>query len=162
MPSFDIVCQTDPQEVDNAVNQAVKEIGQRYDFRGSKSKIEWDKEETITLTGDDEYKLDAVRDVLHTKLIRRGVAIKNLDASTPEPASEGTLRQTIKLQNGIPKETSKEIAKTIKQLKIKVQAQIQEDQVRVSGKKRDDLQQVIQSLKGGDWDVELKFVNMRD
>ena len=162
MPSFDIVVRTDPQEVDNAVNQARKEIAQRYDFRGSKSKIDWDKEAEIVLIGDDDYKLDAVRDVLHTKLIRRGVAIKNLDASTPESASEGTLRQRIKLQNGIPKETSKEVVKAIKQAKLKVQAQIQDDQVRVSGKKRDDLQSVIQLLKAEDFGLDLQFVNMRD
>lgn len=162
MPSFDIVCQTDSQEVDNAVNQAVKEIGQRYDFRGSKSKIEWNKEDEIMLTGDDDYKLGAVLDVLQTKLIRRGVSIKNLDLGTPEPATEGTLRQQIKLQNGIPKEKAKEIVKAIKQEKLKVQAQIQDDQVRVTGKKRDDLQQVMQLLKGGDYGVELNYVNMRD
>ena len=162
MPSFDIVVKTDPQEVDNAVNQARKEIAQRYDFRGSKSKIDWDKEAEIVLTGDDDYKLDAVRDILHTKLIRRGVSIKNLDTGEPQPATEGTVRQQIKLQNGIPKETSKEIAKAVKQSKLKVQAQIQEDQVRVTGKKRDDLQSVIQLLKGGDYGLELKFTNMRD
>ena len=162
MPSFDIVCQTDAQEVDNAVNQAVKEIGQRYDFRGSKSKIEWNKEDEITLTGDDEYKLEAVLDVMKTKLIRRGVSIKNLDLGTPEPATEGTLRQQIKLQNGIPKENAKDIVKAIKQEKLKVQAQIQDDQVRVTGKKRDDLQQVMTLLKGGDYGVELNYVNMRD
>ena len=162
MPSFDIVVDTDLQEVDNAVNQARKEIAQRYDFRGSRSRIDWDKSGEITLTGDDDYKLGAVKDVLQTKLIRRGVSIKNLIYSDPEPASGGTVRQKIGLQMGIPTDKAKELVKKIKQTKLKVQAQIQENQVRVSGKKRDDLQQIIQLAKEADLGLEFAFVNLRD
>ena len=162
MPSFDIVIQVDLQEVDNAVNQATKEIAQRYDFRGSKSKIEWDKKNTISLLGDDDYKLKAVLDVLQSKLIKRGISIKNMTVSEPEPASDGMARQTVDLVAGVPKETAKKIAKEIKQSKRKVQAQIQDDQVRVTGKKRDDLQETIALIKGAKLDYEFQYVNFRD
>ena len=164
MPSFDIVVQTDLNEVENAVNQARKEIGQRYDFRGSKSRIDWDKGAgTITLLGDDDYKLTAVLDVLQTKLVRRGVAIKNLEIGPAEDAAGGLRRRKIDLQNGISTEIAKELVKRIKQTKLKVQAQIQEDQVRVSGKKRDDLQQVMEiARQADDLGPEFQFTNRRD
>jgi uncharacterized protein YajQ (UPF0234 family) len=164
MPSFDIVVQTDLQEVENAVNQARKEIAQRYDFRGSKSRIDWDKGGgELTLVGDDDYKLTAVLDVLKSKLVRRGVSLTNLDVGTAEDAAGSTRRQTISLQNGIPTEIAKELVKRIKKAKLKVQAQIQQDQVRVTGKKRDDLQQVMQlAREADDLGPEFQFTNRRD
>ena len=164
MPSFDIVVQTDLQEVENAVNQARKEIGQRYDFRGSKSRIDWDKGAAeITLVGDDDYRLTAVLDVLKSKLVRRGVSLRNLEVGSAEDAAGSTRRQRIALQNGIPTEIAKEVVKRIKRTKLKVQAQIQADQVRVSGKKRDDLQQVMQlARESDDLGPEFQFTNRRD
>lgn len=162
MPSFDIVVQTDLQEVDNAINQAQKEIGQRYDFRGGKCSIEWDKQGVITVIGDDDYKLTAVLDVLKTKLIKRGVSIRNLDYGRSEPAADSTVRQKITLQDGIPTDKAKALVKVLKDLKIKVQAQIMDDQVRVSGKKRDDLQDAIREVKAADQGLDLKFINFRD
>ena len=164
MPSFDIVVQTDLQEVDNAVNQARKEIAQRYDFRGSKSRIDYDKGAAeITLVSDDDYKLGAVLDVLKTRLIRRNVAVKNLEFGVPEDAAGGTRRQSIGLQQGISVEVAKELVKRIKRAKLKVQAQIQQDQIRVSGKKRDDLQAVMQiAREADDLGPEFQFTNRRD
>jgi len=162
MPSFDIVVKTDLQEVDNAINQAQKEISQRYDFRGSKSRIDWDKKEFITVLGDDDYKLQAVQDVLKTKLVRRGVSVKNLEYGTPEPASDGALRQKITIQEGIPTEKAKAIVKDMKTLKLKVQGQIREGEVRVTGKKRDELQAVISMVKEKDYDLDFQFINFRD
>jgi hypothetical protein len=163
MPSFDIVVRTDRQEVDNAVNQARKELAQRYDFRGSKSRIDWDKEGVITLFGDDDWKLAAVLDIVKTKLVRRSVSIRNVTTSEPENAAEGLRRQTLTLAQGVPTETAKEIVKRLKQTKMKVQAQIQEDQVRVSGKKKDDLQEVMALVRAGDdLGFDFEFVNFRD
>ncbi len=164
MPSFDIVVQTDLQEVENAINQARKEIAQRYDFRGSKSRIDWDKAAAeITLVSDDDYKLTAVLDVLKTRLIRRGVAVKNLDVGQAEDAAGGTRRQKIALQQGIPIDVAKELVKRIKRSKLKVQSQIQQDQVRVTGKKRDDLQAVMQiAREADDLGPEFQFANRRD
>ncbi|MEZ5331046.1 MAG: YajQ family cyclic di-GMP-binding protein [Thermoanaerobaculia bacterium] len=163
MPSFDIVVRTDRQEVDNAVNQARKELAQRYDFRGSKSRIDWDKEGTITLLGDDDWKLQAVLDIVKTKLVRRNVSVKNLTVSEPENAADGLRRQTLTLAQGVPTDTAKEIVKRIKQTKMKVQGQIQDDQVRVTGKKRDDLQEVIALVRGADdLGFDFEFVNFRD
>lgn len=164
MPSFDIVVQTDLQEVENAVNQARKEIAQRYDFRGSNSRIDWDKSAgAISLVSDDDYKLTAVLDVLKTRLIRRGVAIKNLDVGRPEDAAGGTRRQRIGLRQGISVDIAKELVKRIKRSKLKVQAQIQQDQIRVSGKKRDDLQSVMQIVReADDLGPEFQFTNRRD
>ncbi|MCB1055012.1 MAG: YajQ family cyclic di-GMP-binding protein [Acidobacteria bacterium] len=162
MPSFDIVVQTDLQEVDNAVNQAQKEIGQRYDFRGGKCSLDWDKQAVITAVGDDDYKLSAVLDVLKSKLVKRGVSIRNLEYGKVEPASDGAARQKITLQSGIPTEKAKALVKVIKDMKLKVQAQIMDDQVRVSGKKRDDLQDAIAAVKGADQGLDLKFINFRD
>ena len=154
--SFDVVSEVDMQEVDNAVNQAKKEIGTRYDFRGSKAEISLEGD-TIKIIGDDEYKLNAIIDVLKGKMVKRNVAIKNLDYGKVEPAAGATVRQIITIKKGITKEN----AKAIKNMKIKVQASIQEDQVRVSGKDKDDLQAVIQMLKQLDIPVELQFVNFR-
>lgn len=161
MPSFDIVSKTEVQEVDNAVNQAIKEIQQRYDFKGSKSEIKWDKKEELVITGDDDNKLKSVVDILQTKLIKRNVSLKSLDYGKVEDASGGLKRQTIKIRQGIPTEKAKEITKLIKDLNLKVQAQIMDEQIRITGKKIDDLQEVIQALKGKDLDISLQFVNMR-
>ncbi|MBI5893476.1 MAG: YajQ family cyclic di-GMP-binding protein [Deltaproteobacteria bacterium] len=162
MPSFDIVSKVDEQEIDNAVNQAIKEISQRYDFKGSKSEIKWEKKEEIIVIGDDDFKLKAVIDVLQGKLVKRGVSLKALEYGKVEDASGGLKRQIIKIRQGIPTEKAKEIVKIIKDSGIKVQSQIQEEQVRVTGKKRDDLQEVIQMFKGKDIDINLQFMNMRD
>ena len=158
--SFDVVSEVDMQEVDNAVNQAKKEIGRRYDFRGSKAEISLEGD-TIKIIGDDEYKLNAIIDVLKGKMVKRNVAIKNLDYGKVEPAAGATVRQIITIKKGITKENAKDVVKAIKNMKIKVQASIQEDQVRVSGKDKDDLQAVIQMLKQLDIPVELQFVNFR-
>ena len=157
---FDVVSEVDMQEVDNAVNQAKKEIGTRYDFRGSKAEINLEGD-TIKIIGDDEYKLNAIIDVLKGKMVKRNVAVKNLDYGKVEPASGATVRQVITIKKGITKENAKEVVKAIKNMKLKVQASIQEDQVRVSGKDKDDLQAVIQMLKQLDVPVELQFVNFR-
>jgi cyclic-di-GMP-binding protein len=162
MPSFDIVIKLDLQEVDNAINQAQKELAQRYDFKGSKSKIEWDKKAEITLVGDDEYKLGAVLEIVQGKMIKRNLSIKNLEMGPKESAFEGTMRQKIKLRSGIPTEKAKEIIKLIKDAKLKVQPQIQDEQVRVTGKKRDDLQEAIGLVKQKDIGLDVQFINFRD
>lgn len=160
--SFDIVSKVDIQEVSNAIQQAMKEIGQRFDFKGSKSNIDLDKgKDQITLIGDDEFKLKAVTDILQSKLVKRGVSLKALNYGKVEPASGGTVRQVITLQQGIPSEKAKEIVKIIKETKLKVQAQIQQDQVRVVAKKIDDLQSLIKLLKENDLGIHMEFVNYR-
>jgi len=164
MPSLDIVSEIDMQEVDNAVNQARKEIEQRYDFKGSKSEINLEKEkekEGITVLADDDYKLKAIIDILQSKFIKRGISIKSLDYGKAEAASGSMVRQVIKLKNGIPTEKAKEIIKIIKETKLKVQSQIQEEQVRVTGKNIDDLQEIMALLKGKDLDIPLQFENFR-
>lgn len=161
MPSFDIVSKVDMQEVDNAVNQAIKEIGQRYDFKGSKSEITQEKD-SVKVLSEDDYKLKAVIDVLQTKFLKRNISIKALQYGKIEPASGSMVRQIISVQQGISKEKGKEIIAVIKESKLKVQAQIQDDQVRVTGKNRDDLQDTIQLLKGKDLDVEMQFTNFRE
>lgn len=162
MPSFDIVLKTDLQEVDNAINQAQKELSQRYDFRGSKSKIEWDKKNEVTLIGDDEYKLKAVVDVLESKFAKRAISLKNLTYSKMEPAFEGTVRQKLTLAQGIPSEKAKEINRLIKDSKLKVSSQLQDEQVRVTGKKRDDLQDVMALVRKTDLGLDFDFQNFRD
>jgi cyclic-di-GMP-binding protein len=163
MPSFDIVVETDLQEVDNAVNQARKELGQRYDFRGSKSRIDWEKGSgELTLFGEDDYRLGAVLDILKSKLFKRGVSIKNLTVEKAEDAADSMRRQKVVLAQGIDTPMCKEIVKLIKQAKLKVQAQIQDEQVRVTGKKRDDLQEVIALVKEADLGPEFRFTNLRD
>ncbi len=160
--SFDIVCEVNMQEVLNAVDQSKKEIGQRFDFKGSKSSIDLDKNKgTITLIADDETKLKSVIDILQTKLVKRGVSLKALNYGKIEPASGNTVRQLITLQQGIPQERAKEIVKFIKDTKMKVSAEIQKDQVRVKAKKIDDLQSIIVKLKEKDFGIHLQFTNYR-
>ena|SRR5690625_458818 len=159
--SFDVVSKVDLQEVDNAVNQTMREISQRYDFRGSVSTVEWDGKEEIKLLSDSELRLDAVIDVLKSKVIRRGIAVRALQFGKVEQASGGHVRQVVTVAQGISREKGREIVASIKALKLKVQAQIMDDQMRVSGKSRDDLQATIQALKDKDFGVELQFVNFR-
>lgn len=158
--SFDIVSKVNMQEVRNGVDQAIKELSSRFDFKGSKSSIEL-KDEEIVLIGDDEYKLGAVNDILQSKLIKREISPKSMKYGKIEPASGGTVRQSVTIAQGIDQENAKKIVKLIKDSKIKVQASIQGDQVRVSGKSRDDLQSVIQMLKQEDLPVALQFTNYR-
>jgi hypothetical protein len=160
--SFDIVSTVDLQEVDNAVNQARKEIAQRYDFKGSKSSIELQqKEKLLTLISDDDFKLKSVNDILQTKLIKRGVPIKALEYGAVEPAAGGAVRQTIRLRVGIEKENARLIVKMIKDTKLRVQSQIMEDQVRVSGRNKDDLQAVIKMIREADLRFAVQFTNYR-
>jgi hypothetical protein len=162
MSSFDIVSKVDLQEVDNAINQARKEIAQRYDFKGSKSSIEFvQKEQEIVLISDDDFKMKAVVDILQTKFVKRNVPLKALKYQPVEPAAGGTVRQVIKLQSGIDKEHAKMLVKLIKDTKLRVQAQIMDAQVRVSGKSKDDLQSVIALLKQKDFDFAMQFTNYR-
>ena len=160
MPSFDIVSKVDMQEVDNAVNQTVKEVAQRYDFKGSKSQVTMENE-TVKVVADDDFRLKAIIDILQSKMIKRGVSIKALQYGKAETASGGMVRQIITIQQGISKEKGKEINSIIKDTKLKVQSQIQEDQVRVTGKNIDDLQEIIKLLKEKDLGVEFQFVNFR-
>lgn len=160
--SFDIVSEVDLQEVDNAINQAMKEIQQRYDFKGSKSTIELNKKDGIVnLHSDDEFKLKSVVDILQNKLIKRGISIKALSYGNIEPASGSTVRQEIKLQKGIEKENAKLVVKMIKDSKLKVQAAIQDEQVRVTGKSKDDLQSVMNLLRSAELDFAFQFTNYR-
>src|SRR5512132_56136 len=160
--SFDVVSKVDLQEVANAVQQASKEIATRFDFRGSASKIELkDKELEVVLISDDEHKIKSVIDILETKLVRRGVAVKALDYGKVEPAAGGTVRQVAKIQQGIPSEKAKEIVRAIKDRKLKVQAAIQADQVRVSGRVKDALQSAITVIKDRDFGLPLQFTNYR-
>ena len=160
--SFDIVSEVDMAEVQNAINQAVMEIRQRYDFKGSKSEIQLEpKENQLVLISDDEFKLKAVDDILQSKLVRRQVSLKALDYGTVEQAGGNTVRQIVKLQQGIPQDKGKEIVKFLKTVGVKVQGQIMDDQVRVSGKSRDDLQTTITALKDKDFDISMNFTNYR-
>ncbi|MFM7736456.1 MAG: YajQ family cyclic di-GMP-binding protein [Alphaproteobacteria bacterium] len=161
MPSFDVVSQVDMQEVQNALQQTRNEVQQRYDFKGSKTEIEQDKE-GIQVHSDDEFKVKAVVEILRAKFAKRGVDLKSLDYGKIEPAAGGTARQTIKVLQGLDTDAAREVVKLIKETKIKVQAQVQDDQVRVTGKQRDDLQQVISALRAADYKRPLQFVNMRD
>jgi uncharacterized protein YajQ (UPF0234 family) len=161
MPSFDVVSQVDRQEVDNAVNQARKEIGQRYDFKGTKTEITLE-DDRIEIISDDDFKVKAVVDILQSKLVRRSISLKALVYGKIEPAAGGRAKQTITVQQGIDIEKARQIVKLVKDTKLKVQGQIQGDQVRISGKKRDDLQQAIQLLKAQDLDLPLQFINYRD
>ncbi len=160
--SFDVVSKVDLQEVANAVQQASKEIATRFDFRGSTSKIEWDEKElALTLTSDDAGKLESVVDILETRLVKRGIAVKALDFGKVEPAAGASVRQVVKVQQGIPSEKAKAIVRTIKDRKLKVQASIQADQVRVSGRNKDDLQATMALLRGEDFGLPLQFTNYR-
>lgn len=158
--SFDIVSKVDIQEVSNAVVQARREIETRFDFKGSKSEIGLE-EEAITLVSDDEYKLSQVLDVLQTKLVKREVSLKALKPGKIESAAGGMVRQTFQLTQGISQDIAKKITKLIKDSKVKVQTQIQGDQLRVTGKNRDDLQDVIQLLKSEVSEIPLQFTNYR-
>ena len=160
--SFDIVSNVDLQEVKNAINQATMEIRQRFDFKGSKSEITLDeKVPALNLVSDDEHKMKSVVDILEGKLIKRKVSLKALSYGQVEPAGGNTVRQAIQLQQGIPQEKGKEIVKAVKGMKIKVQGQVMDDQVRVTGKNRDDLQAVIAELKEKDFGIAMSFTNYR-
>lgn len=159
--SFDIVCKVDMQEVTNALDQARREIDTRYDLKGSKNEVKLE-EADITLTVADEMKLKAVIDILQSKLHKRGIPLKALDYGKVEQASGGALRQTIAIQQGIPIEKAREIVRLVKDSKVKVQASIQEDQVRVSGKNRDDLQKIIALVKDREFGIALQFTNYRN
>ena len=160
--SFDIVSRVDLAEVKNSINQAMMEIRQRFDFKGSKSEISLDEnQKKIMMVSDDEGKMKSVVDLLETKLVRRKVSLKALQYGSIQGAAGGTVRQEITLQQGIPTEKAREIVKLIKNSKLKVQGTIQEDQVRVSSKKRDDLQTVISMLKEKDFGIDMQFVNYR-
>ena len=161
--SFDITSATDLAEIQNACNQTMLEIRQRFDFKGSKSQVEIDmKTAEIKILADDAHKLNSVIDILQAKLVKRKISIKALDYGNVEAASGDTVRQTIKIQQGIPQEKGKEIVKHIKTLGLKkMQAQIMDDQVRVTGKDKDDLQSVIASLNQKDFGVDMTFTNYR-
>lgn len=158
--SFDIVSEVDMQEMDNSINQAMKEISQRYDFKGSKALISIEND-SLKLTAEDDYKIKAILEILKGKMIKRGISIKCLNPGKIENASGSTLKQIIEIQKGLDKEKAKEVTSHIKNLKLKVQAQIMDDKVRVSGSKIDDLQKVIQLLKSTDFNIDLQFINMR-
>ena len=158
--SFDIACKIDMQEVTNAIDQARREITTRYDLKGAKNEITPEKMD-IVLSSSDDMKLKAVLDILQSKLHRRGIDLKALTIKDPEPAGGGLVRQRITLQDGVPMEKAKEIVRMVKDSKLKVQASIQEKQVRVTGKNRDDLQAVIALLKAKDLGIALQFTNYR-
>jgi len=162
--SFDVTSGVDLQEVDNAVNQSKKELAQRYDFKGSKSSIEFKRgENTLEIVADDNFKMDAVWDILLTRMVRRGVPTKNLKPSEVLPIAGGLVKRTVSLQQGIPSETAKEIVKYLKDQKLKkVQAAIQGDQLRVTSASKDELQLAIRQLKAHDFGVELQFGNFRE
>ena len=158
--SFDIVSQVDLAEVSNALNQTVKEVRQRFDFKGSSANVVLEKRELV-LTAEDETKLRNMNDILQQKLVRRSVPLKALNYGTVEPAFGGTVRQRAKIQEGIPQEKAKEVVKFIKDSKAKVQASIQGDVVRVTGRDRDTLQDVVARLKGKDFGIDMQFTNYR-
>ncbi len=161
--SFDITSTVDLQEVDNAVNQARKEVAQRYDFKGSRADIEFNRtENTLTLVADDEFKMNALWEVLQTKLVRRGVPVKNLTPGALEHAANDTVRRVVTLQQGIPIDAARQIVKFLKDAKLrKVQAAIQGDQVRITCPSKDELQTVIRMLREEDFGVALQFGNYR-
>lgn len=158
--SFDVACKIDLNEVHNAVNQTMKEVRQRFDFKGSVSEVALEGNE-LALVSEDEYRLRALIEILEGKLVKRGVALKALSFGKVEPAAGGTVRQRIAIQQGIPAEKAKEIIRFIKDTKLKVQPSIQGDAVRVSGRDRDVLQQVISRLKEQDFGIEMQFTNYR-
>ena len=160
--SFDVVSQVDPQEVKNAVEHTTKEIRQRFDFKGSKTELALnEKEKQLTVVSDDEYKLNAVLDILKAKCVKRGVSLKALNYGKLEEALGGTVRQVITIQSGIPDEKAKAISKELRDAKLKVQMQIQGEQIRVSSKSKDELQGAIAFLKQKDFGIDLQFVNFR-
>jgi uncharacterized protein YajQ (UPF0234 family) len=160
--SFDIASKIDHQELDNAINQTLKEIENRYDLKDANSEITFKStEHKLAFSAADEFKLKSVYEIFKQKLVKRGISIKAMNPGKIESALGGTAKQEIQVQNGIPKEKAKEIVKEIKSTGIKVQAQIQEDQIRVSGKKLDDLQAVIRFLKEKDFEIDMQFTNYR-
>ena len=159
--SLDIVCKVEMHEVKNAVDQARKQIAVRYDFKGSKSSITLNNDNTITLIADDDYKLKSLTDILKEKLAKRNIPSKALDFGKTENALGNTLRQVITFQSGIPMEKAKELVKFIKGMKLKVQSQIQEDKIRISGKKIDDLQDIMQTINKQDYDFAVQFENYK-
>lgn len=161
MPSFDIVSRVDLAEVDNALNALAREIGQRFDFKGSKSSVER-SESDLTVIADDDGKLKQVHELLKAHFARRKVDVRVLDFQTPEKASQNTLRQVVKLRQGVAGDLAKQIVKIVKESKIKVQVAIQGDEMRVTGKKRDDLQAAIALIRASKIEQPLQFVNMRD
>jgi len=161
MASFDIVSETDMQEVDNAIGNVTREIGQRFDFKNSNSSVERSNDE-ITILADDEHKLNAVQDLIKTHFVRRKVDPKALEFKDAEKASLNTIRQKIRIKNGIDQENAKKIVKEIKSKKLKVQAAIRGSEVRITGKKRDDLQSVISLVKDMNLNLPLQYINFRD
>lgn len=162
MSSFDIVSKIDFQEIDNAVNMTKKELSNRYDFRGVKLEIDLDKnEKQIKVSTEDKMKAEAIADTLRVKSSKRGIDLKSFDFEAVQEGLGGSVKQVIKVREGIEKEDAKKIVKMIKDSKLKVQAQIQDNQVRVNGKKIDDLQEVIQMLKSSDLDIALQYVNLK-
>jgi hypothetical protein len=159
--SFDVVSKVEIQEVKNAIDQATKEVGARFDLKNSKSKIELEKEEAIQLASADEYSLTAVKEILSQKLVKRGISLKNLEFEKIEQAAGQSVRQKVKLKQGIASENAKKIVAAIKDSKLKAQASIQGETVRVVSKDRDVLQQVMGILRGGDYGVEVQFTNFR-
>jgi len=161
--SFDVTSNVDLQEVDNALNQARKEVAQRYDFKGSKASIDFDQKELkLVLIADDDFKLNALWDIVSIRLVRRNVPVKNLTRGQAQPAANSTVRQEIALQQGIPTEKARDIVKFIKDSKLrKVQAAIQGDQLRISSASKDDLQEVMRLLREQDFGVALQFGNYR-
>ena len=159
--SFDIVSKVNFQELDNAIQMSLKEISQRFDFKGSKTEIKKEEDNKLVIISDDDYKLRSTIDILQNKMIKRGISLKFLEFGKVEPALTGTVRQEATIKQGIEQEQAKEINKKIKDAGLKVQTQIQGDQIRVTGKKLDDLQLVIQSLKKTELPIELQFVNYR-
>ena len=163
MPTFDVVSRVDMQEMDNAMNQVRKEVSSRYDFRGSKTQAEFaPKDGVIRFLAEDDMKLRALHDLLIEKAVKRGIDTEAFDFGKPEKAGGDMLRMEVTVTNGIDQETARKVAKLVKESKIKVQAAIQGDEVRITGKKRDDLQAVIQLLKEQDLGIPLQFVNMRE
>jgi uncharacterized protein YajQ (UPF0234 family) len=162
MPSFDVVSKLDMQEVENALNNAKKELATRYDFRGTGTELDRDADGSIILKSDDDMHLQAAYKVLMEKLVKRQVSLRALDPQDPEPAAKNSLRQRILLKEGISVEKGKEINKAIKESKLKVQSQIQDEQVRVTGKNRDDLQAAIRLLRSKDFGLDLQYINFRD
>jgi len=163
MPSFDVVSRVDMQEMDNAINQVKKEIGTRFDFRGSKTQIDLDRKEgEIHLLTEDDMKLRAIKDTLIAKVVRRSIEADALVFAASEKAGGDMVRQTVKITNGIDMETARKVVKLVKETKLKVQAAIQGEEVRITGKQRDDLQDAIQTLKEADLGMPLQFVNYRE
>ena len=163
MPSFDVVSRVDMQEMDNAVNQVKKEIGTRFDFRGSKTQIDLDRKEgEIHLLTEDDMKLRAIKDTLIAKVVKRSIEAEALVFGTPEKAGGDMLRQTVTITNGIDVETARKVVKLVKDTKLKVQAAIQGEEVRITGKQRDDLQEAIRTVKEADLGMPLQFVNYRE